>query len=62
MRRFTRLSAKLIAQDLPTMPKVGRKPVMPVRDDGNVMDPAVSDPIANGTLPATIIKVEFLSS
>lgn len=48
------LSAKLIAPDLPTIPKVGRKPVMPVREDGYVMDPAVSDPIANGTLPATI--------
>lgn len=50
------LPAKVITQDLPTIPKVGRKPVMPVREDGNTMDPAVSDPIANGTLPAKIAK------
>lgn len=47
----TKLSDKLITQDLPTIPKVGRIDVTPVRAAGYVMDPAVSDPMANGTFP-----------
>lgn len=46
------LSDKLITQDLPTIPKEGRNAVTPHRAAGYVIDPAVSDPNANGTLPA----------
>jgi hypothetical protein len=48
----TKLSDKLMLQDLPTIPKVGRKAVTPTRAAGNAIDPDVSDPIANGTFPA----------
>jgi hypothetical protein len=48
----TKLSDKVMVQDLPTIPKVGRKAVTPTRAAGIVMDPAVSVPIANGTFPA----------
>lgn len=34
-----------------TVPKVGRKAVTPHLAAGYVMDPAVSEPIANGTIP-----------
>lgn len=49
---LTMLSDKLITQDLPTIPKEGRNAVTPHRAAGYVIDPAVSDPNANGTLPA----------
>ncbi|KAK1358054.1 hypothetical protein POM88_051310 [Heracleum sosnowskyi] len=46
-----RLSDKLITPVRPTVPKVGRNAVTPQRAAGYVMDPAVSEPIANGTNP-----------
>lgn len=50
------LSDKLITQDRPTIPKLGRNPVIPVREDGYTIDPAVSEPIAKGTFPVKTIK------
>lgn len=41
----------LITPVRPTVPKVGRRAVTPQRDAGNVIEPAVSEPIANGTKP-----------
>jgi hypothetical protein len=35
-----------------TLPYVGRNPVMPQNDAGVMMDPEVSEPMANGTSPA----------
>src|ERR1700761_7690678 len=35
-----------------TKPKVGRRPVVPQRVDGDEMEPSVSDPMAKGTHPA----------
>src|SRR6185312_5629667 len=35
-----------------TAPNVGRRPVAPQRVHGELMDPSVSDPIANATHPA----------
>src|SRR6204780_2906271 len=35
-----------------TRPKVGRRPVHPHRVEGELMEPSVSDPIANATHPA----------
>lgn len=48
----TKLSEILITPVRPTIPKVGRKQVIPHRAAGYVSDPAVSDPIANGTNPS----------
>src|SRR3954467_710292 len=37
-----------------TRPKVGRRPVVPQRVDGDEMEPSVSLPIANPTKPAAV--------
>lgn len=50
------LSDMLITPVRPTVPKVGRNAVTPHRAAGKVMDPAVSEPIANGTIPVSHIK------
>jgi hypothetical protein len=47
----TKLSAMLITPVRPTVPKVGRNAVTPQRAAGYVIEPAVSEPIANGTIP-----------
>lgn len=47
----TRLSDKLITPVLPTLPNVGRNAVTPHLAAGYVIEPAVSEPIANGTIP-----------
>lgn len=47
----TKLSEMLITPVRATVPKVGRRQVIPHRAAGYVSDPAVSDPIANGTNP-----------
>lgn len=39
---------------LPTVPNVGLNAVTPQRADGYVIEPAVSEPIANGTIPEMI--------
>lgn len=41
----------LITPVRPTVPKVGRSVVIPQRAAGYVNEPAVSEPIANGTIP-----------
>lgn len=43
----------LITPVLPVVPNVGRNAVTPQRAAGYVTEPAVSDPIANGTIPVT---------
>src|SRR5262245_50744050 len=40
-----------IAPRRDTRPKVGRSPEMPQKADGQTIDPQVSDPMANGTMP-----------
>lgn len=42
----------LITPVRPVVPNVGRNAVTPQRAAGYVTEPAVSDPIANGTIPA----------
>src|ERR1051325_1686200 len=41
-----------------TKPKVGRKPVVPQRVEGEEMDPRVSEPIAKATHPAAVAEAE----
>jgi hypothetical protein len=41
-----------------TTPYVGRKPVTPQNDDGHVIEPHVSEPIANGTIPDATAEPE----
>lgn len=41
----------LITPVLPTLPNVGRNAVTPHRAAGYVIEPAVSEPMANGTIP-----------
>src|SRR6478609_10579484 len=41
-----------------TRPKVGRKPVVPQRVDGDEMDPSVSEPMAKATQPAAVAEAE----
>lgn len=49
---YTKLSDMLITPVRPTVPNVGRNAVTPHLAAGKVIDPAVSEPIANGTIPA----------
>ena len=39
-----------------TRPKVGRRPVTPLRVDGDEMEPSVSVPIAKPTRPAAVAE------
>jgi len=41
-----------------TRPKVGRRPVVPQRCEGEVIEPSVSVPIANAQSPATVAEAE----
>src|SRR5579859_5895922 len=41
-----------------TIPKVGRRPVVPQRVDGEEMDPSVSEPMAKATQPAAVADAE----
>src|SRR5215472_8584815 len=41
-----------------TRPKVGRRPVVPQRVEGEEMDPRVSDPMAKATHPAAVAEAE----
>src|SRR5258708_9679302 len=41
-----------------TKPKVGRRPVVPQRVDGEEMEPSVSDPIAKATHPEAVAEAE----
>src|SRR5258708_6377503 len=41
-----------------TKPNVGRRPVVPQRVDGDVIEPSVSDPMANATQPAAVAEAE----
>src|SRR6516225_8042818 len=41
-----------------TRPKVGRKPVVPQRVEGDEMDPKVSDPMAKATQPAAVADAD----
>lgn len=52
MMIYTKLSDMLITPVRPTVPNVGRNAVTPHLAAGKVIDPAVSEPIANGTIPA----------
>lgn len=45
----------LITPVLPTLPNVGRNAVTPHRAAGYVIEPAVSEPMANGTIPEQTI-------
>jgi hypothetical protein len=45
-----------------TVPNVGRKAVTPHLAAGYVMDPAVSEPIVNGTIPIAVQKVVVRAS
>src|SRR5262245_49372746 len=48
------LHDKAIAPVRGTRPKVGRRPVAPLRVDGETIEPSVSLPIAKATRPATV--------
>ena len=50
----TKLSDMLITPVLPTVPNVGLNAVTPQQAAGYVIEPAVSEPIANGTIPEMI--------
>src|SRR5579864_2468635 len=39
-----------------TKPKVGRKPVVPQRVEGDEMEPSVSEPMLNATHPAAVAE------
>src|SRR5437764_9609670 len=41
-----------------TSPKVGRRPVVPQRVDGEEMDPKVSEPMAKATQPDAVAEAE----
>src|SRR5215475_4543104 len=41
-----------------TRPKVGRKPVVPQRVEGDEIDPRVSEPIAKATQPAAVADAD----
>src|SRR5215471_8830080 len=41
-----------------TRPKVGRRPVVPQRVEGEAMEPSVSDPMAKPTQPAAVAEAE----
>ena len=41
-----------------TKPKVGRKPVVPQRVDGDEIEPKVSEPIAKATAPAAVAEAD----
>src|SRR5205823_1989454 len=41
-----------------TIPKVGRKPVVPHRVDGDEIEPSVSEPMAKPTQPAAVADAE----
>src|SRR5579863_3590025 len=41
-----------------TKPKLGRRPVAPQRVDGELMEPSVSEPMANATHPAATALAE----
>jgi hypothetical protein len=47
----TKLSEMLMTSVRATVPNVGHNAVTPHLAAGYVMDPAVSEPIANGTIP-----------
>jgi hypothetical protein len=49
---YTKLSEMLMTSVRATVPNVGRNAVTPHLAAGYVMDPAVSEPIANGTIPS----------
>ncbi len=40
------------------LPNVGLSPVAPQVDDGEIIEPHVSVPIANGTRPATVAEAD----
>src|SRR5262245_47269160 len=39
-----------------TRPKVGRRPVVPQRVEGEVIEPSVSEPMLNATQPAAVAE------
>src|SRR5215469_7638599 len=41
-----------------TRPKVGRRPVVPQRAEGEEIDPSVSEPMAKATHPAAVADAE----
>src|SRR6516165_3506560 len=41
-----------------TKPKVGRRPVVPQRVEGDEIEPSVSDPIAKATQPAEVAEAD----
>src|SRR5580765_3234140 len=48
---LSRVHDSAMAPSRDTRPKVGRNPEMPQNDDGQRIDPQVSDPMANGIIP-----------
>jgi len=50
----TKFSEMLMTSVRATVPNVGRTAVTPHLAAGYVMDPAVSEPIANGTIPNAV--------
>ena len=45
---------RAIAPDLLIVPKEGRRPVTPLTEDGEIIEPQVSDPIEKATKPAAV--------
>src|ERR1700719_2549290 len=52
------VQANAIAPVRGTKPKVGRKPVVPQRVEGDEIDPSVSEPIANATQPLAVAEAD----
>ena len=55
---LSRLQLKVIPPLLLMLPNVGRKPLSPQVDAGEMIEPQVSVPIAKGTKPAAVAEAE----
>jgi hypothetical protein len=51
------LQESVIAPVRGTSPNVGRNPVQPQRDEGDEIEPSVSEPILKATQPAEVAEV-----
>ena len=55
---LSKLQLNAIAPVLLIRPKVGLKPVAPQVEEGEIIEPQVSVPMAKGTSPATVADAE----
>src|SRR3954466_3143457 len=55
---LSRAQQRDIAPARLTLPKLGRKPVVPQTSHGDTLEPSVSLPIAKGTSPAATVQAE----